>query len=129
MTRNNKRKKVERTKLELQVIAEKILLKHNIDLSSHWYYLRLRIPSYDDLIIEKGDGQVLFGYYLPNPKGDLNPLVVFNYNNGYWVLEKIDLILGGINKNQLTDWQKKYAENITNQGWLENGVRVDYDKT
>jgi hypothetical protein len=112
-------------KLELQNIIEQILLRHSIDILSQSYYLRLSLPSYDDLVIEKKGDQILFGYFLPNPKGDLNPLVLFNYNKGYWLLKKIDLILGGIDKNQLMDWQKKYAENITKQLWLENGVRIE----
>jgi hypothetical protein len=115
-----------KSKLELQNIIEKILLKHGIDISSHSYYLRLSLPSFDDLVIEKKGEQIHFGYFLPNPKSDLNPLVVFDYNKGRpWRLEKIDLILGGIDKNQLMDWQKKYAENIKKQLWLENGVRVE----
>lgn len=114
-----------KSKLELQNIIEQILLEHRIDLSAHSYYLRLSLPSFDDLVIEKKGDVIHFGYYLPNPKGDLNPLVVFDYNKGYWLLKKIDLILGGIDKSQLMDWQKKYAENITKQGWRENGVRIE----
>ena len=113
------------SKLELQNICEKILLKQGIDLSSNSYYLRLSLPSYDELVIEEEGEQIHLGYYLPNPKGDLNPLVVFNYNKEYWLLKKIDLILGGVSKSQLNDWQKKYAENITKQGWRENGVRIE----
>ena len=115
-----------KNKLELQNIIEQLLLKHGIDISSHIYYLRLSLPSFNDLVIEKEGEKVHFGYYLPNPKGDLNPFVVFDYNKGRpWLLEKIDLILGGIDKSQLMDWQRKYAENITKQGWRENGVRVE----
>ena len=117
--------KVMRSKLEIQTIIEKILLKHGIDLSSHSYYLRLSLPSYDDFVIEKEGYKIHIGFYLPNPKGDLNPLVVFEFNKGYWLLKKIDLILGGIDKNQLMDWQKNYAANIKKQRWLENGEKVE----
>ena len=126
MMKTKTESKTMKSKLELQNIIEKILLKHRIDISSHSYYLRLSLPSYDDLVIEKKGEQIHFGYFLPNPKSDLNPLVVFDNNNkGYWRLNKIELILGGIDKNQLMDWQKKYADNITKQGWLENGVRIE----
>lgn len=113
------------SKLELQAKIEKILLRHGIDLSSHSYYLRLSLSSYDDLVIKKEGDQIHFGYYLPNPKADLNPLVLFDYNKGHWVLKKIDLILGGIDKSQLMDWQEKFSANIKKQGWRENGIRVE----
>ncbi len=40
-------------RLQIQFIAEKILRKHNIDPASESYYLKLRMPGYDDLVIEK----------------------------------------------------------------------------
>ena len=46
-------------KLEIQSIIEKILQKHNIDPSAESYYLKLRMPSYDDLVIEKEGEQIL----------------------------------------------------------------------
>lgn len=125
MMKSKTESKAMKNKLELQNIIEQILLRHGIDISAPSYYLRLSLPSFDDLVIEKKGDHILFGYYLPNPKGDLNPLVVFEYNRGYWRLNKIELISGRISRSQLMDWQKKYAENITKQGWRENGVRVE----
>ena len=37
-----------KNKLEIQNIIEKILQKHNIDPSGEDYFLKLRIPGYDD---------------------------------------------------------------------------------
>ena len=55
MTKNNKH--------EIQHIIEKILQKHNIDPSGEDYFLKLRIPGYDNLVIEKMGEQVLVYYY------------------------------------------------------------------
>jgi hypothetical protein len=49
-------------KLEIQFIAEKILRNHNIDPSAESYFLKLRMPNYDDLVIEKEGKQVLVNW-------------------------------------------------------------------
>jgi hypothetical protein len=48
-------------RLEIQFIVGKILQKHNIDPTAESYYLKLRMPNYDDLVIEKEGKQVLVG--------------------------------------------------------------------
>jgi hypothetical protein len=40
-------------KNDIQTIIEKILQKHNIDSSSESYFIKLSMPNYDDLVIEK----------------------------------------------------------------------------
>jgi hypothetical protein len=51
-------------RLEIQIIVEKILRKHNIDPAAESYYLKLMMPNYDDLVIEKEGEQVLVGHYI-----------------------------------------------------------------
>ena len=77
---------INNSKLEIQNIVEKILLRHNIDPTAGSYYLKLRMPNYDDLVIEKEGDQVLVGHYYHHPSGDLisDPVLAFDYNGGYW---------------------------------------------
>ena len=82
-------------KLEIQIIVEKILEKYDIDPSADTYFLKLSKPHYDDLVIEKEGEQVLVGhYYLQN--GDLisDPVLAFDYNQGYWFPVRIEQFVG-----------------------------------
>ncbi len=83
-------------RLQIQFIAEKILRKHNIDPASESYYLKLRMPNYDDLVIEKDGEQVLVGHYYHHPSGDLisDPVLAFDYNGGYWFPVRIEQVFG-----------------------------------
>ncbi len=132
MTRNNK--------LEIQNIVEKILRKHNIDPSSESYYLKLRMPNFDDLVIEKEGDQILVGHYYHHPSGDLisDPVLAFDYNGGYWFPVRIEQTLGDTvcsfiengkrmiypgRIKEFKSFQRMFARNIREQGWLENGSR------
>lgn len=54
-------------KLSIRTIIEKILYKHKIAPDIFEYYLKLRMPSYDDLVIEKVGEQMLAGHcYIQN---------------------------------------------------------------
>ncbi len=129
-------------KLEIQIIVEKILQKHNIDPSAHTYYLKLRMESYDDLVLEKEGEQILVGHYYHHPSGDLisDPVLVFDYNGGYWFPVRIEQVLGDTICSYLEDgvrwkyprkikefrlFQKMFAKNIEEQGWLGDGMKVD----
>lgn len=128
-------------RLEIQNIIEKILLKHNIDPSTESYFLKLRIPNYDDLVIEKEGEQVLVGHYYHHLSGDLisDPVLAFDYNGGCWYPVRIELVLGDTvcsfvengkrmiyprRIKEFKSFQKMFARNIREQGWLENGVKV-----
>lgn len=129
-------------RLEIQYIVEKILLKHNIDPSEDSYYLKLRKPSYDDLVFEKEGEQVLVGHYYHHPSGDLisDPVLAFDYNHGRWFPVRIELALGDTICSYIDNgkrmiypgripefksFQSMFARNIREQGWLENGEKVD----
>ena len=126
-------------RLEIQNIIEKILQKHNIDPSAESYYLKLRMPSYDDLVIEKQGEQVLVGHYYHHPSGDLisDPVLALDYCNEYWFPVRIELALGDTicsfveNEKRMIyparikefkSFQRMFARNIKDQKWLENGV-------
>ncbi len=128
-------------KFEMQNIIEKILQKHNLDPSAESYYLKLRMPNYDDLVIEKEGEQVLVGHYYHHPSGDLisDPVLAFDYCNGYWYPVRIEQALGDTvcsfvengkrmiypaRIREFKSFQRMFARNIREQGWLENGVRI-----
>ncbi len=128
-------------RLEIQDIIEKILRKHNIDPTAESYYLKLMMPGFDDLVIEKEGEQVLVGHYYHHPSGDLisDPVLAFDYNSGYWFPVRIEQTLGEVTCSyvengkrmiypcrikEFKSFQRMFARNIKEQGWLENGVMV-----
>jgi len=132
---------IKNNRLEIQNIIEKILQKHNINPSAESYFLKLRMPSYDDLVIEKEGEQVLVGHYYHHPSGDLisDPVLAFDYCNGYWYPVRIELALGDTicsffengkrmiypsRIKEFKSFQRMFARNIRDQKWLENGERL-----
>jgi hypothetical protein len=132
MTKNNK--------LEIQNIVEKILQKYNMDPTAESYYLKLRMSGFDDLVIEKEGDQVLVGHYYHHPSGDLisDPVLAFDYNQGYWYPVRIELVLGDTvcsfvengkriiypaRIKEFKSFQRMFARNIKEQGWLARGVK------
>ncbi len=133
MTKNNK--------LEIQNIVERILRKHNIDPTMESYYLKLRMPNYDDLVLEKEGEQILVGHYYHHPSGDLisDPVLAFDYNGGYWFPVRIEQVIGDTicsyleggerwkyprRIQEFKSFQRMFAKNIEEQGWLEDGMKI-----
>ncbi len=130
-------------KLEMQNIIEKILIKHGIYPSAHEFFLKLRMPHYDDLIIEKEGAQVLVGHYYHHPSGDLlsDPVLAFDYNGGHWFSVGIEQTTFGdtvcsyvengkrmifpARIKEFKSFQRMFASNIRAQGWLEKGAKVE----
>lgn len=129
-------------KLEIQVISEKILIKHGIDPSAHEFFHKLRMRNYDDLVIEKEGMQVLVGHYYHHPSGDLisDPVLAFDYNDRYWFPVRIEQTLGDMTCSyvengkrmiypakikEFKSFQRMFARNIREQGWLDRGVKVE----
>ncbi len=129
------------SKLEIQNVVEKILLKYNIDPSAESYFLKLRMPNYDDLVIEREGEQVLVGHYYHHPSGDLisDPVLAFDFNGGYWYPVRIEQVFGDTvcsfvengkriiypgRIKEFKSFQRMFARNIKEQGWLEYGVPV-----
>ncbi len=127
-------------KLEIQGITEKILAKHGIDPARD-FYLKLSLCSYMDLIIEKEGNQVLVGHYYEQA-GDLisDPVLAFDYDNGYWYPVRTEQAVGDtvcsfwedgrrmIYPDRIKEFmafQRMFARNIKEQGWVEDGVKVE----
>lgn len=132
---------IKNNRFEIQNIVEKILRKYSIDPSGESYYLKLSMRNFDDLVIEKEGEQVLVGHYYHHPSGDLisDPVLAFDYNNGYWYPVRIEQVFGDTvcsfvengkrmiypdRIKEFNSFQKMFAKNIREQGWLENGVRI-----
>lgn len=70
--------------MQIQTIAQEILKKNGIDPAKE-FYLKLSKPNYDDLVIERCGNDVFVGHYF-NQNGDRvpDPVLVMDYNCGYW---------------------------------------------
>ncbi len=126
-------------KLEIQNISEKILLKHNI-YPSHDFYLKLSMPPYMDLVIERNGSIILVGHYREE-NSDLisDPVLAMEDDNGYWYPVRIEqwcgdticsfwenekrMIIPGSIK-EFKSFQRMFARNIREQGWLEDEVQI-----
>ncbi len=126
-------------KLEIQTITGKILAKHNIDPTTD-FYLKLSMPPYMDLVIERNRNTILVGHYREE-NGDLisDPVLALEDISGYWYPVRIELWCGDTiysfwedgkrkinfkNAREFRSFQRIFAKNIKEQGWLENGVKA-----
>ncbi len=104
-------------KLYIQAIIEEILLKNCIQPSANGFYLKLSMPSYDDLEIAKFGEQILVKLQ--------NDEFAFDYNKGKWIPV-------GMNNRMINPYtikifmifQANCGRKIKEQGWLENGVKI-----
>lgn len=119
--------------LQIQAIAEEILKKNGIDPAKE-FYLKLSKPNYDDLVIERCGNDVFVGHYF-DQNGDRvpDPVLVMDYNGGYWFPVRIEQTLGETQVSYMQDgkrmiyparikefksFQAMFARNIREQGWL-----------
>ena len=66
---------------KLQILIESLLQNHGLSPTAESYYLKLKLPSHDDLLIGRVGEQILVG--LQND--DLgNPVLSYDYNQGEW---------------------------------------------
>ncbi len=126
--------------MEIQTIVEKILRKHNVDASKD-FYLKLTMPPYLDLSMERNDDIVLVGHYIEQ-NNDLisDPVLAMYVSKNHWYPMRTEQIMGDITcayyekgKHYIhpervkgfLSFQRMFAKNIREQKWLENGVKVE----
>ncbi len=126
-------------KLEIQRIAEKILAKHSIDPTKD-FYLKLTMPAYTDLVLERNGNIILVGHYRIE-NGDLisDPVLAMEEAGGYWYPFRIEQWCGDTicsfwkdgkhtiypdRIKEFKSFQRMFARNINEQGWLEQGMKV-----
>ena len=130
-------------KLEIQTISEKILGKHKIDPSKD-FYLKLTMPPYMDLVLERNDDIILVGHYREENEDLISdPVLALHDIDGYWYPIRIELYLGDTVCSFMQDgkrmicpdrikefktFQRMFARNIREQGWAENGEMVKIKK-
>lgn len=119
--------------MQIQTIAQEILKKNGIDPAKE-FYLKLSKPNYDDLVIERCGDDVFVGHYF-DQNGDRvpDPVLVMDYNGGYWFPVRIEQTLGETPVSFMQDgkrmiyptrikefksFQAMFARNIRAQGWL-----------
>lgn len=127
--------------LKMQQIITQIAAKHGLDLAADEAHLRLTMPHFDRLVIEKiGARQISVAHYFEQ-NGDLvaDPDIVFFVDDAGWIPIEITQVFGyqrvaflrtegerniaALPDDQLAvavfadDW----AENLRDQGWLEHG--------
>ncbi len=124
-------------KLEIQTIIEKILAKHGIDYNKD-FYLKLSMPPYMDLVMERNGSIILVGHYHIQ-EGDLisDPVLALEDINGFWHPVRIEQWCGDTicsfwkgdkrmvypdRVKEFKSFQRMFARNIKEQGWLEDGV-------
>ncbi|MFQ5858413.1 MAG: hypothetical protein ACE5LU_22660 [Anaerolineae bacterium] len=128
----------------MQKIVTKLAKKHGLDLTADQAHLRLDMPSFDRLVIEKvGKYQVSVAHYFEQ-HGDLvaDPEIVFFTGYKEWVpieitqvisgwrqvakLSKDGKNIAGFNRRAQADvamFAETWARNIESQGWLERGKK------
>jgi hypothetical protein len=124
--------------LEIQNIVEKILIKHNIDATKD-FYLKLTMPAYMDLVLERNGDIILVGHYRKE-NGDLvsDPVLAME-GAEIWSPLRIELWCGDTicafykegkrmiypdRVKEFKSFQRMFARNIREQGWLERGAKV-----
>jgi len=137
----------------IQNLIETILLKHGIQeigLGKEWF-LKIGNEPYLNLIMEKHGSKIFVGHYIRSKDESLSdPILVFDYNNGYWFPESIEQrpihfingpSLSGIsivsklnengqrlispyNKNSFDSFQRMFAINLINQGFMGEEIIV-----
>jgi len=128
-----------RNRMEIQNIIEKILAKHNID-STKDFYLKLTMPPYMDLVLERNGDIILLGHYREE-NGDLISDPVLAMEGGeIWAPIRIELGCGDTicafykdekrmiypeREKEFRAFQRMFARNIGEQGWVERyGVEI-----
>jgi hypothetical protein len=123
------------SRMEIQNIVEKILSKHNID-STKDFYLKLTMPAYMDMVIERNGDIILVGHYREQ-NGDLisDPVLAME-GEEIWSPVRIELWCGDTicafykdekrmiypdRMKEFRAFQRMFARNIREQGWVEKG--------
>ncbi len=126
--------------MQIQHVVEEILSKHSID-PLHDFYLKLSMQPYMDLIIERNSDIILVGHYREEI-GDLisDPVLALEDMNGCWYPVRIEQWCGDTicsyweggklmiypgRMKEFRSFQRMFAKNIREQGWLGNGAKVE----
>ncbi len=132
-----------KTARQMQQIIEKLAEKHGCDLSYREAHLRLDMPGYDRLSIERiGPNQISVAHYFEQ-NGDLiaDPEVVFFTGATEWIPIAIGQVLGGwrevawlkpdgsavdrylpLAQKEVANFANGWGRAIAKQGWLDRAT-------
>jgi hypothetical protein len=125
----------------MQRIITAIAAKHGLDLSASEAHLRLEMPGYDRLVIEKIGPKLISvaHYFTRNGDSIADPDIVFFMSDEGWIPTEITQVFGyqrvaylrpdgmriiaAHHNDQLavTIFADDWAQAIHDQGWLEHG--------
>lgn len=133
---------------KMKRVVEDLATKHNVDLRQVGAHFRLDMPGYDRLCVECiGLNRVSVAHYY-ELNGDLvaEPDVVFFVDaDSNWIPIEVTQSLTGwsqyavfsddgeritriksAGQHDLAEFAETWADNIAEQGWLEQGVKHEY---
>lgn len=136
-----------KTTVKMQEMVTTLAAKHGLDLREKGAYLRLDMPHYDRLVIEVLHPNLVSVAHIYEPRPGVNladPGIVFFTGLAEWVpveigqriggyriyavlSEELDDILSVLPQEQadLASFAEMWADNIRDQGWLDEGVPFD----
>jgi hypothetical protein len=130
---------------KMQQIVTQLAQKHGLDLTHPSTHLRLAMDHMDPLVIEKINHHLLSvaHYYIRKDIYLADPEVIFYTGNAEWVPFAITQMIGGLRiyatvspdgelseavdlklQADLAGFANWWANNLTNQAWLEHGQEV-----
>jgi len=136
-----------KTTVKMQETVTALAAKHDLDLREKGACLRLDMPHYDRLVIEVLHPNLVSVAHIYEPRPGVNladPGIVFFTGSAEWVpveigqriggyriyavlSEGLDDILSVLPREQadLASFAEMWADNIRDQGWLDEGVPFD----
>jgi hypothetical protein len=131
----------------MQQVITKLTEKHGIDLTASQASLRLDMPGFDRLVIEKIGAKLVkvAHYYEQHGRLIPDPEIIFFIDEKGWIPFEIEQVIGGRRTHAVlsTDGQSiglldytrqwdladfadtMWADNIEMQDWLEDGIKWD----
>lgn len=134
---------------KMKEIIGKLCEKHGIDLSQQRAHIRLDMPGFDRLCIERISGNAVSVAHYFEMNGDLvaEPDIVFFIDaQGYWIPVEITQSMTGWHRvvefnedgtkiarfqrerqADIAEFAEVWAQNIVDQAWLTNATRHVYE--
>jgi len=135
-----------KTSKKMQEVITQLAEKHGLDLTNKGTCLRLHMPHYDRLVVEVLHDNLISVAHVYEPRPDVrvaDPGIVFFTGYGPWIPVEVNQRIGGYRiyavlstdfedvvsllkerQADLASFAEMWAQNIEDQGWLEEGVVV-----
>lgn len=136
-----------KTTVKMQEVVTELAAKYGLDLSARGAHVRLDMPHFDRLVVEVLHPNLVSVAHIYEPRPGVNladPGIVFFTGTAGWVpveisqriggyriyavlSEDLDDILSVLHREQadLANFAEMWADNIRDQGWLDEGVVYD----